>query len=102
MGSVIYSMGVFSLDGFIAGPSGEIDWSAPEEELLRFHNQQTQALGALLCGGRLYETMVYWEIAWSKELSTADYELEFARVWGGFHLFYRSLWTELSLEHFRQ
>jgi hypothetical protein len=26
-----------SLDGFIAGPGGEIDWSAPDEELHRFH-----------------------------------------------------------------
>jgi hypothetical protein len=27
MGTVIYSIGV-SLDGFIAGPKGEIDWAA--------------------------------------------------------------------------
>jgi hypothetical protein len=40
MGKVISSMGV-SLDGFIAGPNGEIDWSAPDEELHRFHNEQT-------------------------------------------------------------
>ena len=39
MRQLIYSMGV-SLDGFIAGPDGEIDWSAPDEELHRFHNQQ--------------------------------------------------------------
>ena len=30
MRTLIYSMGV-SLDGFIAGPDGEIDWSAPDE-----------------------------------------------------------------------
>lgn len=35
MRKVIYSMTV-SLDGFIAGPGGEIDWSAPDEELHRF------------------------------------------------------------------
>jgi hypothetical protein len=28
MGTVIYSMSV-SLDGFVAGPNGEIDWAAP-------------------------------------------------------------------------
>ena len=38
---LIYSMTV-SLDGFIAGPGGEIDWSAPDEELHRFHNQQAR------------------------------------------------------------
>ena len=45
MRKVIYSMGV-SLDGFIAGPDGEIDWSAPDEELHRFHNQQAREIGA--------------------------------------------------------
>jgi dihydrofolate reductase len=76
---LIYSMGV-SLDGFIAGPDGEIDWSAPAEELHRFHNQQTRELGAHLCGRGLYETMVYWETA-AENASATDYELEFARIW---------------------
>jgi dihydrofolate reductase len=79
MRRLIYSMSV-SLDGFIAGPSGEIDWSAPDEELHRFHNQQTLELGAHLCGRRLYETMVYWETA-DRNPSAAEYELEFARIW---------------------
>ncbi len=49
MRKLIYSMGV-SLDGFIAGPDGEIDWGAPDEELHRFHNQQLREIGAHLCG----------------------------------------------------
>jgi dihydrofolate reductase len=57
MRKLIYSMGV-SLDGFIAGPDGDIDWSAPDEELHRFHNQQMREIGAHLCGRRLYEVMV--------------------------------------------
>lgn len=80
MPKVIYSMGV-SLDGFIAGPGGEIDWSAPDEELHRFHNRQTSELGAHLCGRRLYETMVYWESAEERNPSASEYELEFARIW---------------------
>jgi dihydrofolate reductase len=79
MRKLIYSMGV-SLDGFIAGPGGEIDWSAPDEELHRFHNQQARELGAHLCGRRLYEEMVYWETA-EENSSLPDYELEFARIW---------------------
>ena len=79
MRNVIYSMGV-SLDGFIAGPGGEIDWSAPDEELHRFHNQQTRETGALLCGRRLYEEMTYWETA-DENPSLAEHELEFARIW---------------------
>jgi dihydrofolate reductase len=76
---VIYSMGV-SLDGFIAGPNGEIDWSAPDEELHRFHNQQTRELGAHFCGRRLYELMVYWETA-DANPAAAEHEVEFARIW---------------------
>jgi dihydrofolate reductase len=79
MRRVIYSMGV-SLDGFIAGPNGEIDWSGPDEELHRFHNQQTRELGAHLCGRRLYEVMTYWETA-EENPSAAEHELEFARIW---------------------
>ena len=36
MRNVIFSMGV-SLDGYIAGPGGEFDWSAPDDERHRFH-----------------------------------------------------------------
>jgi dihydrofolate reductase len=79
MRKLIYSMSV-SLDGFIAGPDGEIDWGAPDEELHRFHNQQTRELGAHLCGRALYETMVYWETA-DENRSAAAHELEFARIW---------------------
>jgi dihydrofolate reductase len=79
MRKLIYSMGV-SLDGFIAGPDGEIDWSAPDEELHRFHNQQTRELGAQLCGRRLYEVMLYWETA-DQNPSAPEHELEFARIW---------------------
>jgi dihydrofolate reductase len=77
---VIYAMGV-SLDGYIAGPNGEIDWTAPDEELHRFHNQQTRELGAHLCGRRLYEVMLYWETAEQTNPSAGETELEFARIW---------------------
>ena len=79
MRKVIYSMGV-SLDGFIAGPGGEIDWSAPSEELHRFHNEQTKEIGAHFMGRRLYETMVYWETA-DQDPATGETEHEFAHIW---------------------
>jgi dihydrofolate reductase len=79
MRKLIYSMGV-SLDGFIAGPDGEIDWSAPDEELHRFHNQQAREVGAELYGRRLYEAMRYWETA-EENPSAPEHELEFARIW---------------------
>jgi dihydrofolate reductase len=79
MRKLIYSMSV-SLDGFIAGPDGGIDWGAPDEEQHRLHNQQIRETGVELLGRRLYETMLYWETA-DENPSAADYELEFARLW---------------------
>jgi len=78
MRTVIYSMSV-SLDGFIAGPDGDIGFTAPDEELMRFHLQQTPGIGTELMGRRLYETMLVWEDA---ETTMSDaVELEFARIW---------------------
>jgi dihydrofolate reductase len=79
MRRVIYSIGV-SLDGFIAGPDGEIDWAAPDEELHRFHNEQSRELDAHFCGRRLYEVMLYWE---TPEASGHASEImrEFAGIW---------------------
>jgi dihydrofolate reductase len=79
MRKLIYSMSV-SLDGFIAGPGGEIDWSVPDEELFRFHTEQVRELGGHLLGRRLYETMVYWETA-EEQPSLSGPEREFARIW---------------------
>ena len=76
---LIYSMGV-SLDGFIAGTDGDIDWSAPDEELHRFHNQCARELGVHLLGRRLYEVMRYWETA-AEGASLPQPELEFAHIW---------------------
>jgi dihydrofolate reductase len=79
MRSVIYSMTV-SLDGFIAAPDGAIDWSAPDEELHRFHNEQVGELAAHFCGRRLYEVMRYWDTA-DRDPAAGEVEHEFARIW---------------------
>src|SRR5690242_7734824 len=78
MPKVIYSMGGVSADGYIVGPDGRFDWAAPDEELHRFHNDQTRELGGHLLGRRLYETMVYWETA---EQNPSEIERDFARIW---------------------
>jgi len=80
MRKLIYSMQV-SLDGFIAGPDGEIAVPAPDEELHRFHNEQTRELGGHLLGRRLHEVMAYWDTAAETNPAASDYELEFAQLW---------------------
>jgi dihydrofolate reductase len=76
---LIYSMTV-SLDGFIAGPGGDISWSVPTEELHRFHNEAMRRTGIELCGRRLYEVMTYWETA-EDDPSIPEVEREFAEIW---------------------
>ena len=78
MRKLIYSM-TLSLDGYIAGPDGAIDWSPPDEELFLFHTQHIQETGVHLCGRRLYETMVYWETA--EESPLAADRVKFAQIW---------------------
>jgi dihydrofolate reductase len=78
MRTVIYSTGV-SLDGFIADRDGQLDWSAPDEELMRFHIEQTREIGALACGRRLYQNMRYWETP--ERAEWGPLEREFARMW---------------------
>jgi dihydrofolate reductase len=79
MRKVIYSFGI-SLDGFIAGPDGDFGWSAPDEELHRFHNEQAREVGAHLYGRRLYEVMRFWDTV-EEDPSRPELELEFARIW---------------------
>jgi dihydrofolate reductase len=79
MRQVIYAMSV-SLDGYITGPDGEIDWTAPDEELHRFHNERTRELGTHICGRRLYEEMLYWETA-DQDPALGDVGREFAGIW---------------------
>jgi dihydrofolate reductase len=75
---LIYSMSV-SVDGYIADREGAFAWSAPGEELFRFHIALVSELGGYLCGRRLYETMLVWET----DPSMRDDELgaAFADVW---------------------
>jgi len=80
MRRVVYSMGV-SLDGFVEGPNGELDWSAPDEELHRFWNEQTRQIETSLYGRRMYELMAgFWPTA-DADPSAPDHIAEFARLW---------------------
>jgi dihydrofolate reductase len=79
MRRVTYSMGV-SLDGYIAGPGGDLDWTPPDEEVFRFVTDEIREVGVHLLGRRLYETMLYWETA-DQDPSLDDSMLEWAGLW---------------------
>ena len=75
---LIYSMSV-SVDGFITDREGAIGWSAPSEELFRFHTALVSELGGCLLGRRLYETMLVWET--DPSLREDELGATFADVW---------------------
>ena len=79
MRSVIYSMGT-SLDGYIVGPDGGFNWTAPDEEVFRAHVDEVRGLGAYLMGRRLYEAMLYWETV--DQSPSLDFStLDWAALW---------------------
>jgi dihydrofolate reductase len=75
---LIYSMSV-SVDGFIADRDGAFEWTAPIDELFRFHTAQVRELGGYLLGRRLYETMLVWET--DPSLRETELRSAFADVW---------------------
>jgi dihydrofolate reductase len=75
---LIYSMSV-SVDGFIADREGAFGWSAPSEELFRFHTAEVRKLGGCLLGRRLYETMLVWET--DPSLREDELGSAFADIW---------------------
>jgi dihydrofolate reductase len=75
---LIYSMSV-SADGFIADRNGGIEWTAPSDELFRFHLARVGELGAYLLGRRLYEAMLVWDT--DPSLRVDEARSAFADVW---------------------
>ena len=75
---LIYSMSV-SVDGFIADRDGAFDWTAPSDELFRFHLAKVGELGGYLLGRRLYEAMLVWET--DPSLRDSEARSTFADVW---------------------
>src|SRR5262245_44896071 len=79
MRRVTYSMAV-SLDGYIVGPDGGFDWTAPDDEVFRFSIDEIRGVGVSLVGRRLYETLLCWERA-EQDPSLDDDMREWAALW---------------------
>ena len=80
MRKVILMMSV-SLDGYIEGPSRELDWQMVDDELHRHFNEQLSEMGGFLDGRVTYELMAgFWPTADADPSSTPPM-VEFARIW---------------------
>lgn len=70
-----------SLDGFMSGPHGELDWHLVDDELHTHFNEQLATMGAFLEGRVTYELMEeFWPTADTDPASTGPM-VEFARIW---------------------
>jgi dihydrofolate reductase len=70
-----------SLDGFIEGPNGEIDWHMVDDELHGHFNEVLGTMGAFVNGRVTYELMAaFWPTADADPSSTGPM-VEFARIW---------------------
>lgn len=73
--------GSVSLDGFFAGPNGELDWHMISAELHQHFNDHLRPMSAFLDGRVTYEMMAeYWPTADEDPTSTPT-EVEFAGIW---------------------
>jgi dihydrofolate reductase len=66
-----------SLDGFAAGPNGELDWIPYDEELEKYAEKLVKETGTALYGRVTYEMMTYWRTVPSNPDAT-KHELEHA------------------------
>ena len=72
-----------SLDGFIAGPDGDLSWHLVDDELHWEFNRQLAPMSAFLEGRVMYEMMNgFWPTADEDPESTPPM-VEFAQIWRG-------------------
>jgi len=70
-----------SVDGFMAGPDGELDWQLVDDELHRHFNEVLAPAGAFLSGRVTYELMAgFWPTA-DRDPDTPAPMVEFAGIW---------------------
>src|SRR5258708_36157805 len=51
----IIMFNLVSIDGYFAGPNGEIDWHNVDDEFNKFAVEQTQTFGAIIFGRTTYQ-----------------------------------------------
>ncbi|MWV50218.1 deaminase [Rathayibacter sp. VKM Ac-2803] len=81
MGALVYSA-LASLDGYTVDEAGGFGWAEPRPAVHRFINEIEAAVGTMLLGRRMYETMRVWDTGFelAKQFAfIADYQ----RLWQG-------------------
>ena len=81
MAKLVFSS-ITSLDGYTTDDDGNVDWGAPDAEVLTFINELERRFGTYLYGRRMYETMVYWETFDATE-DEARSVRDYAGIWRG-------------------
>jgi len=80
MGKLTYGFMV-SVDGYIADARGDIDWTAPDDELHQYWNDAGREIALSFYGRRLYELMsAYWPTA-DKDPDATPVAADFSRIW---------------------
>src|SRR5687768_12388085 len=68
-----------SLDGFVAGPNGEMDWINVEDELFEYASAETQLADTALYGRVTYQMMDgYWPTA-ADQPNASRHDIEHSR-----------------------
>jgi dihydrofolate reductase len=79
MAKIVYSM-LTSLDGYIAGPDGDIGLPVPETEMHQHFNDMMRQISVVLAGRRMYEMMRFWDSP-DRETGATEVERDFAHAW---------------------
>lgn len=79
MGTLGYTV-TTSIDGYAADASGDFQWSAPGDDVFRFHVERMDAVSHEVLGRNTYRLMAYWDSA-PDDGSWGPDEHEFARRW---------------------
>ncbi|MGH3456765.1 dihydrofolate reductase family protein [Aeromicrobium sp.] len=78
MGNVIFGMNT-SVDGYVAGPSGDLDdFGTPGDELHQYFNDLQSSAALSLYGRELYRDMQYWD---TEDPNRNAVQEEFAAAW---------------------
>ena len=80
MRKIIYQT-LVSLDGFVSGPNGELDWHVVTEDMHRVYNEEQKRFESYIFGRRTYEVMRFWDDPKLLEPDSPAIYRDFAAGW---------------------